>query len=54
MPSFGVLDAVEKALAPTTAALFELLRGINAEQRRTNELLGQLIEAKVPRKAASK
>ncbi len=50
--NFGLVEAFEKAFAAPTAelrqfgdTLVELLQGITAEQRRTNELLEQLVTA---------
>jgi hypothetical protein len=42
--NFGLVEALEKALAPATRQLHELLEGITAEQRETNQLLRQFLE----------
>ncbi len=48
--NFGLIEALEKALAKPAVELnerldklAELLQGVTAEQRRTNELLTQLV-----------
>lgn len=46
----GMIDALKSALAQPTADLQEALRGITAEQRRTNELLEQLVANTTPAK----
>jgi len=47
--------AIEKAIEPPVVGLIDLLRGITAEQRRTNDLLDEMISlqrAGDPRSAA--
>lgn len=43
MPNFGIIEALERVTTPLTLELRELLQGITEEQRRTNNLLGQLV-----------
>jgi hypothetical protein len=45
MPSFGIIEALEKVTTPLTLELRALLAGITEEQKRTNNLLGQLVAA---------
>ena len=42
--NFGLVEALEKALAPATRQLHELLEGITEQQRQTNELLTELLQ----------